>query len=324
MEFEFAKESIIELDIYVDEIEPEDDCNFITLGALFIPCNKKDNLLVQLLNIRCQNEGNKHWNTSYEDCPNKANCRRDWHDMNNCEIHFSDIRDGRVNRSLINISKSWLNTFCKGKEIFINVLCVDLNKLDKSFFGNDTTNVNIYNKFFRTLINYGIKSFFSIYTRVQIRDIYYDEKNELERHYFFNTKNLDKISYESSEKITFSNRILFINSDHRVKGTSPNNAQFIQFIDLIIGSIRHNIFMTSQSQKKSEVARNIRSQLNKLRANYYDSKILRISFFPKNKIKQMTDLNNEKTYYRNDAYYYLDAFRFVMPEQNNTLEAYLR
>jgi len=38
----FAKESRIELEIYFDEIEPDKrNCNYITMGALFVPSNNK-------------------------------------------------------------------------------------------------------------------------------------------------------------------------------------------------------------------------------------------------------------------------------------------
>ena len=54
----FAKESKIELKIYVDEIEPELNCNYITIGALFVPSNNKKTIFAQLLDVRCLNENN--------------------------------------------------------------------------------------------------------------------------------------------------------------------------------------------------------------------------------------------------------------------------
>ena len=320
----FANESKMELDIYVDEIEPERDCNFIILGALFVPKNKKEELYAEILNIRCQNDKNNLWSSDFDYCSNKNNCKQEWHNMNNCEVHFSDIRDGRVNRSLIKISKSWLKNYCNNNQkYFTNVLYINLDNLDVSFFGDSTVNANIYNKFLRTLINYGLKCFFSKYDKIVINNIFYDEKTDLERHYFFNTCNLNRISYESSKNIVFESRVIFIKSEHKEEEKYPNDSHFIQLIDLIIGSIRHNLFRISDSKNKDEVARIIRPLLNKIRQNYFDSDKLKVSFFPQNKIQTVNDLNNEETYQRNDEFYHLDSFRFKLPEQSTTLGAWM-
>ena len=92
---------------------------------------------------------------------------------------------------------------------------------------------------------------------------------------------------------------------------------------MIIGSIRHNIFRISESNNKDEVARIIRPLLNKIRQEYFCSDRLKVSFFPKNRIQTVTDLNNEETYQRNDEFYHLDAFDFKLPEQSTTLEAWM-
>lgn len=318
------KESIIELNIYMDEIEPESNCNYIILGALFVPCKNKEKISSELLNVRCLDDTNETWNPEYSSCKCKLNCKEVWHDMNNCEVHFTDIRDGRMNESMIKISKFWLENYCKNnKKYFTSVLYINLDNLDISFFGNESINANIYNKFFRTIINYGLKTYFSIYDKVIIKNIFYDEKNDLERHYFFNHSNLNKIVYESSKNIVFHNNIIFIKSDHREELNFPEDSHFIQLIDLIIGAIRHNVFRISESRTKDEVSKKIRPLLNKLKQKHFDSDILRVSFFPKNKIQTVTDLNNEKTYQRNDEYYYLDSFNFKLPEQTTTLRAWV-
>lgn len=319
----FANESKIELDIYIDEIEPEDKCNYIILGALFIPRDNKEKTFAEIFNMRCQNTNYNKWHNDFNSCPFKDNCKKEWHDMNDCEIHFTEIRDGRVNRSMINISKSWIQYFCNSNKIYSNVLYINLDNMDVSFFGNSSINANIYNKFLRTLLNYGLKYFFSTYDQIIIKNIFYDEKNNLERHYFFNHSNLDKLAYESSKNIKFENKIIFLKSEHKKEEDYPEESHFIQLIDLLIGCIRHNLFKISESQNKDDVARLIRPLLNKIKENHYNSLNLKISFFPKNKIETVTDLNREATFQRNDEFYYLDSFNFKMPEQSTTLEAWL-
>lgn len=320
----FEKESKIELDIYIDEIEPEHNCNYIILGALFVPRDNKDKIFAEIFNIRCQNDQYDKWHDDFNSCPFKERCKKEWHDMDNCEIHFTDIREGRVNRSMIKISKSWLKNYCdNNQKYFTNVLYISLDNLDVSFFGDSSINSNIYNKFLRTLINYGLKCFFSIYDKIIIKNIFYDEKTDLERHYFFNSSNLSKIAYESSKNIIFENKVIFLKSDHKEEEKYPEESHFIQLIDIIIGSIRHNLFRISESDNKDDVARIIRPLLNKIRQEYFCSDKLKVSFFPKNRIQTITDLKNEETYQRNDEFYYLDSFNFKMSEQSTTLGAWM-
>ena len=251
-------------------------------------------------------------------------CKLYWHNMNNVEVHFTDIKDSRVNKSLIEISKSWLKQFSNNnKTIFANVLCIDINNLDSSYFGDESKKANIYNRFFRTVIDYGLKTYFGKYDKIFIKNIFYDKKNELERHYFFNYRNLEKLSYDSSKNIEFTNKIIFVESDHKAEENYPNESHFIQLIDLIIGAIRHNIFRISDSTNKDEVARKIRPLLNKLKWEYFNSSILRVSFFPKNKIQKVKDLFGKDSSFRNDEFYYLDSFNFKLAEQRTTLNRWL-
>ena len=118
----FAKESRIELEIYFDEIEPERKCNYIIMGALFIPSNNKKTIFDQFLNIRCRNTNNNKWYNQFDTCPFRNECKEEWHNMNNTELHFSKIKDSRVNSSMIKISKSWLKQFSNNnKKIFANI-----------------------------------------------------------------------------------------------------------------------------------------------------------------------------------------------------------
>lgn len=195
--------------------------------------------------------------------------------------------------------------------------------MESSFFGDESKKANIYNKFFRTAIDYGLKTYFGRYDKITIKNIFYDKKEELERHYFFNCRNLEKLSYESSKNIEFENSIIFVESDHKDEENYPDESHFIQLIDLIIGAIRHNLFRISDSKKKDEVARKIRPLLNKLRQKYFDSSILRVSFFPKNKIQKDKDLFGKDSSLRKDDFYHLDSFNFKLAEQSTTLNRWL-
>ena len=53
---EFSKVNQTNIEIYVDEIEPERECNFIVLGALFITKDKKESIVKKLSGARTPDE----------------------------------------------------------------------------------------------------------------------------------------------------------------------------------------------------------------------------------------------------------------------------
>ena len=73
-----------EIEIYFDEIEPEKNCNYLIIGALFIETKNKDKLLNNLLTLRVKE--------------------------NNSEIHFTEIRK-RTSYDKRETAKNWLNLF---------------------------------------------------------------------------------------------------------------------------------------------------------------------------------------------------------------------
>jgi len=282
-----------EIEIYFDEIEPEKNCNYLIIGALFIETKNKDKLLNNLLTLRVKE--------------------------NNSEIHFTEIRK-RTSYDKRETAKNWLNLFINSNNIYAVNLYIDFNKLDLSFFGNSKVKANIYNKFFRTIINYGLKCFFGSYDFIKIQNIFYDRKGELERHSFFNNFNFEKLVYETKDNIELLGKITFIDSDHKIEKDYPSESNLIQLIDLILGAIRQNIFCVSQDELKNEISRIIRPELNKLKQEYWGLKYLRVSFFPKNQIKSVIDLENNATYERNDEFYSLMDLELKMPSQDTTLD----
>lgn len=312
-------ENIAEIEVFFDEIEPEKGCNYLILGASFIHSKDKKKIINKLLDSRCLNPKNGKWSTRYCDCRDKKNCRAIWHDLNNTEIHFSEIKEGKTNMSRTEIPKKWLNIFINENIIYSAILYIDLDKLDTSFFGNQDIHANIYNKFFRTIINYGLRCFFNTYDKIKIKNIFYDKKEDLEKHAFFNNFNLDQIKYESKENIEFCGKVIFIDSNHRLEKEYKDESNLIQLTDLLLGVVRQNIFYPSKDKLKNKIARIIRPKLNELKIKYWSLNYFKISFFPKNEIKSVRDLQENKTYERNDEFYSLKDIKLQMPAQETNL-----
>ena len=318
----WKEKNIAEVEIFFDEIEPEKECNYLILGALFIHSKDKKKVIETLLNLRCQNSKKGLWDLNYSSCPNKSNCKEIWHNMNNTEIHFNELRRSRSSKSQVGISKSWLNFFIE-KRLNVSILYIDLNKLDISFFGDEKVNINIYNKFFRTIINYGLKCFFSSYDKIEVKNIFYDKKDELERHSFFNNFNFNKITYESKGDIKITGKILFIESDHKLEKNYKSESHLIQLIDIILGAVRQNMFYISKDKLKGEISRMIRGRLVELQREYWSLDYFKVSFFPKNRIKSVTDLQRNETYERNDEFCSLMDLELKMPAQETNLSNWI-
>jgi len=293
----------IELEVFADEIINE---KFICLGCLFVPSNKKKVLVSDLINHRCLFEKSKKWVWNHSDCPFSKECKEQWHNNNKCEIHHTEIRKARSSNSQIKIAKRWLNYLIEhnrnNKElIFINILYIDLEMLEINNFGTENYHNNIYNKFFRTVMHYGITTFFSEFEKVIIKKVYHD-KGSQEFHEYFPELNLMKLNESISGKcIIEDTNINFLESDHNIhiklKKNSYIEAHLIQYIDLIIGTVTQNIFYLSDDSLKKEIAMILRPLIEKMLkephnrfSEYGYYKKQKISFFPKFKLEDSKNL----------------------------------
>lgn len=297
---------VIHLEIYCDEIkrvkDDHDKSVWMYLGALFVPTSKKDVLLNKLLNLRCIKYNSWHWNEN--DCPNQ--CR--YHDWNNTEIHFKDVYK---HRSKFEIAKRWLEFLIENNKkdlrlIYFYILGIDLSKLNLERFGEDKgRDLNVYNRFFRTLISGGAKYFFSEYKFIIIDNIYHDKGSQEEHEYFpwYTPYRLNL----SDDKIHVANsEITFVDSDHREYPDENDmdfrcESQFIQFIDLILGSIHCCLHASATRKEKIELALIIKPLLERLMNNpknkhssYHYYRKQQIKFFPKKSILEFGDVNSKQ------------------------------
>jgi len=292
---------MVKIEIYADEIITPHDFNnkkknIIGIGCLFVPEGWKEILLNNLINARCLFEKSKTWHWDYNKCPFCNECNPEWHKQNMCEIHNVTIRKSESSNSKIKITKKWLNYLYQNRTpIYFNILYLDLDVLNIDCFGTRKEHENIYNRFFRTVIDYGVKAFFGNYERVIIKKVYQDNGN-MKNHSYFPYLNLKKLDDMTSKNITIENaEIQFIESDHKYylgkDQTLVEEAHIIQYIDLIIGTISQNIFYLSNDVLKKEMAMIVRPLVAGLTNKPYDKNSIynyygkqKISFFPKEKI----------------------------------------
>ncbi len=227
-----------EVEIYSDEIVTP---NFICIGGLFVPSSKKKTLITNLINQRCLFEKSKQWIWKYSDCPFSTECKPNWHIGNTSEIHHAEIRKSRASNSQIKIAKRWLKYLIEQnkqnkEQIYFNILYIDLNVLEMENFGKEKIHENIYNKFFRTVIHYGIKAFFGNFQKVIIKKVYHD-KGSMEFHKYFPYLNLLKLDEITAKNISVEDTsVHFLDSDHNYYIKNEENlyqeSHLIQYIDL--------------------------------------------------------------------------------------------
>lgn len=286
---------MVDIEIYSDEIiEPYDFKNkrrrFLGIACLFIPVNERENLIRDLLNLRCIK--NKSWRFDNNNCRMNNECNSNYHQTNNCEIHHINIRNSRAKFALRKISRRWIDYFCdrnmRNVPLKYNIIFIDLEKLHIKDFGKDKNLMNIYNKFFRTAINYGLKAFFNN-ERVNVKRVYHDN-GSMKCHQHFPLLNLNKLNEELNGNYQIENcEIEFVESDH--KYYIPHNldmakkAQIIQMTDLILGLVTQNIYYLSDDSLRKENAMLIRGGVSSIIRNrfnrnksYYGNQ--NISFFP--------------------------------------------
>jgi len=185
--------------------------------------------------------------------------------------------------------------------VYFNVLGIDLTKLNLERFGeNKGRDLNIYNRFFRTLVAGGAKFFFSEYKEIVIKNIYHD-KGSQEEHEYFPWYTPYKLNLNDDKIRVIGDQIIFIDSDHRNYPDSNGvdfrrESQLVQFIDLILGSIHCCLHASATRREKIELGLIIKPLLRRLmekpknkNSSYHYYKKQQIQFFPKRKISEFSD-----------------------------------
>lgn len=233
----------------------------------------------------------------FNDCSYKGNCKEEYHTLNNSEIHFRNI-DSTKSKAVKDISKEWLRFLLKNcqrnkKLFYFKIDYIELNKMDMSHFGFKNAVEAVYNRFFRSNILGGAKYFFNrSYNEIVIDTIYHDKSDSKEGHKYFPWHTGYKINTEHHKKLSIINEdIIFLDSDHKYYYDKNKvfifESQFIQFIDLILGTVRQNIYYSSKDSVKNEIAMVMRPILKTLLENERNDyshrykKYSSISFFPK-------------------------------------------
>jgi hypothetical protein len=306
-----TKKTDIKLEVYIDEIKPfttykDKKRNYLVIGCLFVPTDKKENLVKSLMDHRCLS--NKCWNYEFEQCPNNKNCKKKYHEANRGEMHFQELK--RASFSKKKISSNWLNFIIennKSKErlVYFNILYINLDNLDQDCFGaKEMVSEKVFSRFLRTVFNYALKVFFKDYITITLKNVYQDS-GFCDHYHFFKSRNLSVLE-EKNPKLQISNKkVIFMDSNPRNYNAKEDiiNSNLIQFIDLILGAITQCLFDGSQNKTKREKSMILFNLTKKLIMSPY-STYQHLSFFPKSKVKSQAlfDTYEDSEIYRSSFY----------------------
>lgn len=267
---------------------------------LYVPLNTKRMLLDELLNARCIE--NSSWTWDESSCPYQCG----YHERNNTEIHYSSIH--RTSARFM-IGHSWIEDFLIESNnlgnrglVYFNILGLNLTSMDLESFGeNGGRDLTIYNRFFRTALMGGAKYFFAECDRILVKNIYHDRGSQ-ESHDLFPWYSGYRVNLEDDDRLSVQNEgVEFIDSNHRiyddVDGDLTNESQFVQFIDLILGSVFCCLHNPAQREEKKRIGLAMKPLLRRLlesprnvnsSLNYYRKQ--QVSFFPSSEVSSTDEV----------------------------------
>ena len=118
------------------------------------------------------------------------------------------------------------------------------------FGSKNPESINIYNRFFRSALEYSLRKFFGQYKRIRILEIYHDYDTAKERHEYFPWHSIKVLNDKQNNFLFMTDKIEFIDSKHHV--SKNEYSHLIQYIDLITGCVKESFEAESNSKTESK------------------------------------------------------------------------
>lgn len=256
--------------VFVDEAKPTKDVPWIFLGYLMIPTQRLKGAFNALKSARQVHSYDK-------------------------ELHFQELRNRSSAQYGENtaVARDWLQSFVRdGTRTWHFHLCgINIRRLQRSAFGSGKTEDTIYNRFFRSGLQFGLKTCFDLPIHV---DALFHDESHLQEHEYFSWHTIYKF-WESQQQITFSDdKIRFICSDHQQpQHPFPKAAQFMQMTDIILGACRQCVAFSSNNAAKIELGEFMLPLMQRItnerearnwNSSYHHVRRVTAGFFPKVKL----------------------------------------
>jgi hypothetical protein len=202
--------------IYADEIQEVQDMvtgeRWLYTGAIYELVNRP--ILDALEHVRYRKD-EKNW--------------RDYKKQNDRQIHWNEIENNNDRKHIIKRWLDWLWQDCaEGKrKFYFSILGINLSNLNLDEFDDGQQFHSIYNRFFRSMLQYCLKKFFG--HGVVVADIFHEEGPQSDHKYFdwHTILELDK-----DEALNFEcDEVGFLPKNHR----DDRRSNILQLCDVLLG-----------------------------------------------------------------------------------------
>ena len=278
------------VNIYADEIQQVKNIvtgeEWLYTAAIYEKINKP--VLPDLINYRYR-----------KDLQNWEN----YVDQNNENVHWVDIRGNKNKKYIID---RWLDYILKDcdpnkRNFNFSILGINTSNLNLDEFGENQVFNNIYNRFFRSMLQFSLKKFFN--RGVVVKSIYHEDGQQ-STHSYFNWHTVLKLDYD--EDLNFCcDSIEFLPKSHR----DDKRSNVIQLCDVLLGifkdlhlGVEKNYcldkkdIISSRFTQELLIKRIIREPNNK-NSSYGYSNRFHVSLFPKIKSDPGSIVRSMNNYY---------------------------
>jgi hypothetical protein len=232
-------------------------------------------------------------------------------EKNNKIVHWKGIRTADTKNICKRCFKYILNQNKSKEKFFSYILGVNYSKLNKEEFNINNQFNSRYNRFFRSVILYALKTFFPN-KKVIVENIFHEEGQQ-EYYKYFPWHCIYKIQ-QRTENIFFKcDEIEFLPKDHK----KNKKSNLIQLSDTFTGaciSIIHGLNKSRKSKYREELldliqplAKRMINEPNNKNSHYQHANRIMVRFFPKKRTKPDDIRRISNQFYSNRKLYYLEV-----------------
>jgi hypothetical protein len=212
--------------------------------------------------------------------------------QNDTDIHWAELRGDLSKKFIIERWLEYIYNDCfSERKFYMSFAGINLTNLNRTEFDSNQNLNSIYNRFFRSMIQYSLKKFFD---KGVVVDNIFHEQGSQENHDLFDWHTIFKL--DQDEHLNFNCRnIVFLPKSHR----DNERSNLLQLCDVLAGILKdlHCGISKSKNSKNREtilnskyvqelfVKRVIRKPLNR-NSSYGYSNRFNLSFFPKTSSKK--------------------------------------
>jgi hypothetical protein len=218
-------------------------------------------------------------------------------------LHWADIKSADE----VNICKRWFQYILNPEKSSDKFYCYILG-LNESFLSDDEFDKkqrfnSIYNRFFRTAIDYSLKSFWGN-NEIVIKNIYH-EQGQQKNNIYFPWHSIEKLQNKEPNFKFETNEIQFLAKDHKI----DEKGNILQLCDCFLGAIINLIHglenpESKKSQYKNELLKLLLPLCERMMNNpdnpnsyYHHKNRIMIRFFPKEKTEKNSIQRGINQYY---------------------------